>query len=155
MDGDGVPGLQDATAIEPSQVDAVPTARPSGRDRAKDRMAGVLRLRALDAVAPAAREGDLLPLLRVPLLIEDRDAVALQLRRRGINVFFVYAPPLDDYSGPEFCELSRRPDAGRSIAIRARKPWVMEIYTRIKQKSNTYNVKPVMEHRRSCRKPKR
>ena len=72
-----------------------------------------LRLRALDAVAPAAREGDPLPLLRVPLLIEDRDAVALELRRRGINVFFVYAPPLDDYAGPEFCEPSPLPEAAR------------------------------------------
>ena len=79
----------------------------------KERIAGVLRLRALDAVAPAAREGHPLPLLRVPLLIEDRDTVALELRRRGINVFFVYAPPLDDYSGPGFCELSRWPEAGR------------------------------------------
>jgi hypothetical protein len=56
------------------------------RDRA-ERIAGVLRLRALDAIAPAAREGDPLPLLRVPLLIEDRDAVTLELRRRGIEVF--------------------------------------------------------------------
>jgi hypothetical protein len=82
------------------------------RDR-EDRIAGVLRLRALDAVAPAACAGDPLPLLRVPLLIEDRDAVALELRRRGINVFFVYAPPLDDYSGPEFCEPSPLPEAAR------------------------------------------
>ena len=82
------------------------------RDRA-ERIAGVLRLRALDVIAPAARIGDPLPLLRVPLLIEDRDAVALELRRRGINVFFVYAPPLDEYSGPEFCEPSPQPDAAR------------------------------------------
>jgi hypothetical protein len=60
--------------------------RDLGRDD-EERTLGVLRLRALDAVAPAAREGDPLPLLRVPLLIEDRDAVALQLRRRGINFF--------------------------------------------------------------------
>jgi hypothetical protein len=86
--------------------------RDIGRDR-EDRIAGVLQLRALDAVAPAAREGDPLPLLRVPLLIEDRDAVALELRRRGINVYFVYAPPLDEYSGPEFCEPSPRPEAAR------------------------------------------
>jgi DegT/DnrJ/EryC1/StrS aminotransferase family len=79
----------------------------------EQRIAGVLRLRALDAVAPAARAGDPLPLLRVPLLIEDRDAVALELRRRGINVYFVYAPPLDEYSGPEFCEPSSRPEAAR------------------------------------------
>ena len=86
--------------------------RHLGRDR-EERIAGVLRLRALDAVAPAAREGDPLPLLRVPLLIEDRDAVALELRRLGINVFFVYAPPLDDYAGPELCEPSPLPEAAR------------------------------------------
>ena len=82
------------------------------RDRA-ERIAGVLRLRALDAIAQAAREGDPLPLLRVPLLIEDRDAVALELRRRGIEVFFVYAPPMDDYAGPEFCEPSPLREAAR------------------------------------------
>lgn len=86
--------------------------RDLGRDR-EERIAGVLRLRALDAVAPAAREGDPLPLLRVPLLIENRDAVTLELRRRGINVYFVYAPPLDEYSGPEFCEPSALPEAAR------------------------------------------
>jgi DegT/DnrJ/EryC1/StrS aminotransferase family len=86
--------------------------RDLGRDR-EERMAGVLRLRTLDAVAPAAREGDPVPLLRVPLLIEDRDAVALELRRRGVNVFFVYAPPLDEYSGPEFCEPSPLPEAAQ------------------------------------------
>jgi hypothetical protein len=86
--------------------------RRLGRDR-EERIAGLLRLRALDAVAPAAREGDPLPLLRVPLLIEERHAVALELRRHGINVFFLYAPPLDDYSGPEFCEPSPLPEAAR------------------------------------------
>ena len=86
--------------------------RDLGRDR-EERIAGVLRLRALDAVAPATSEGDLLPLLRVPLLVEDRDAVALELRQRGIDVFFVYAPPLDEYSGPEFCEPSPLPEAAR------------------------------------------
>lgn len=82
------------------------------RDR-EERIAGVCRLRVLDAVAPAAREGDPLPLLRVPLLVEDRDAVAFELRQRGISVFFVYAPPLDEYSGPEFCEPSPLPEAAR------------------------------------------
>jgi hypothetical protein len=86
--------------------------RDLARDR-EERIAGMLRLRALDAVAPAAREGDPRPLLRVPLLIEDRDAVALELRRRDINVYFLYAPPLDEYSGPEFCEPSPLPEAAR------------------------------------------
>ena len=52
-------------------------------------------------------------MLRMPLLIEDRDAVALELRRRRINVYFVYAPPLDEYSGGEFCEPSPLPEAAR------------------------------------------
>lgn len=82
------------------------------RDR-EGRVEGVLRLRELDSVAPAAREGAPLPLLRVPLLIEDRDAVAVELRRHRINVYFVYAPPLDDYSGPKFSEPSPAPEAAR------------------------------------------
>ena len=82
------------------------------RDR-DERIAGVSRLRALDAVAPGAREGAAQPLLRVPLLVEDRDAVALELRRSRINVYFVYDPPLDDYSGPEFSEPSPAPEAAR------------------------------------------
>ena len=86
--------------------------RNVGRDR-EQRIAGVRRLRALDVVAPAARVGDPRPLLRVPLLVEDRDAVALELRRRGINVFFVYSPPLDEYAGPEFCDPSPLPAAAR------------------------------------------
>jgi DegT/DnrJ/EryC1/StrS aminotransferase family len=84
------------------------------RDRA-GRIAGVLRLRELNAVAPAARAGAPLPLFRVPLLVEDRDAVALELRRHGINLYGtnVYAPPLDDYSGPDFLEPSPTPEAAR------------------------------------------
>jgi hypothetical protein len=82
------------------------------RDR-EQRIAGVLRLRTLDAVAPAGREGAAQPLLRVPLLVEDRDAVALELRRSRINVHFVYDPPLDDYSGSEFSEPSSAPEAAR------------------------------------------
>ena len=35
------------------------------------------------------------------------------LRRRRINVYFVYAPPLDEYSGPEFSEPSSAPEAAR------------------------------------------
>jgi dTDP-4-amino-4,6-dideoxygalactose transaminase len=83
---------------------------PHDRDR---RVAAVERLRTLDAVAPAVRAGASLPLLRVPLLVEDRDAVALELRRRRLNVYFVYAPPLDDYAGRAFCEPSNEPEAAR------------------------------------------
>ena len=65
--------------------------RNLGRDR-EERIEGVRRLRELDSVAPAAREGAPLPLLRVPLLVEERDAVAVELRRRRINIYFLCPP---------------------------------------------------------------
>jgi dTDP-4-amino-4,6-dideoxygalactose transaminase len=79
----------------------------------EERVAGVLRLRELDSIAPATSDGEPQPLLRVPLLIEDRDAVAAELRRHRLNVYFVYDPPLDEYSGPEFSEPSVAPAAAR------------------------------------------
>jgi DegT/DnrJ/EryC1/StrS aminotransferase family protein len=96
----------------------VASLRALKRDRAQ-RIEGVLLLRQLEAVAPAAREGAPLPLLRVPLLIENRDHVAMELRRRGINVYYVYAPPLDDYFGPDFAEPSPDPEAARWWATHA------------------------------------
>ena len=39
--------------------------------------------------------------------------MAIELRRRRINVYFVYDPPLDEYSGPEFSEPSLAPEAAR------------------------------------------
>jgi hypothetical protein len=80
------------------------------RDR-EERLAGVVRLRELDAVAPAVRAGPPKPLLRVPLLVENRDSVASALHRQGVNVYFVYDPPLDEYAGSEFVEPSPAPDA--------------------------------------------
>lgn len=69
------------------------------------RIAGVERLQDLECLAPAARS-DTAPLLRVPLLVEDRDAVALELRRRRVSVHFVYDPPLDAYAGTEYLDAS-------------------------------------------------
>ena len=92
--------------------------RDLGRDREK-RIAGVLRLRALDAVAPAAREGDPLPLLRVPLLVENRDAVALELRRRGINVFSCTRrrwTSTPGQSSVSHLRSRRQPDGGQPIS---------------------------------------
>jgi DegT/DnrJ/EryC1/StrS aminotransferase family len=96
----------------------VASLRALKRDRTR-RIEGVLRLRELEAVAPAAREGAPLALLRVPLLIENRDHVAMELRRRGINNNYVYAPPLDDYFGPAFAEPSPDPEAARWWATHA------------------------------------
>ena len=82
------------------------------RDR-EERIAGVLRLRELDSVAPAACRGRPLPLLRVPLLIEDRDAVAIELRRRRINVYFVYALHWTSIPGRSSQSRRRLPEAAR------------------------------------------
>ena len=38
---------------------------------------------------------------------------AFRMRRRRINVYFVYAPPLDDYAGPEFLDPSPDREAAR------------------------------------------
>ena len=86
--------------------------RDLDRDR-QQRIEGVLLLRQLDAVAPVVRDGPARPLLRVPLLIRDRDLVAAELMRRGINVYFLYDPPLDDYAGPRFAEPSAAPEMAR------------------------------------------
>jgi len=81
-------------------------------DRAR-RLEGLRRLRELDVIAPEARDGPLRPLLRVPLLVRERDATAAELMSRGMNVYFLYDPPLDDYAGPRLVEPSPAPDEAR------------------------------------------
>jgi len=76
------------------------------------RVDGVRRLGAVDAAAPAVREGPPRPLFRVPLLIEERDRVVGELERHGIGTGYLYDPPLDDYAGT-FAEPSPAPTAAR------------------------------------------
>lgn len=69
-------------------------------DRERDRrIAGVAVLRTLPSAAQAVREEPARPLLRVPLLVEDRDKVVAALERQGVVPGFIYDPPLDDYLG--------------------------------------------------------
>lgn len=104
--------------------------------------AGPLRLRRvrrrverLDEVLRAARAGTELllstpwalprpgsvtqPLFRVPLFVADRDAAIAALARRGIVVGYLYDPPLDDYAGKEFTDVSPAPEAARWFAHHA------------------------------------
>jgi dTDP-4-amino-4,6-dideoxygalactose transaminase len=81
-------------------------------DRAR-RVEGVLRLRELPGTAAPAREGPPRPLLRVPLLVEDRDGVQAELRRRLVTTTHVFDPPLDDYATAEFVDPSSSPEAAR------------------------------------------
>ncbi|MET9543907.1 DegT/DnrJ/EryC1/StrS family aminotransferase [Streptomyces sp. NPDC006627] len=57
-----------------------------------------------------------LPLFRVPLLVQDRDALLDRLVDHGMVCGYVYDPPLDDYAGAEFVEPSPDPSAARWFA---------------------------------------
>ncbi|MFI8192970.1 DegT/DnrJ/EryC1/StrS family aminotransferase [Streptomyces sp. NPDC085946] len=63
--------------------------------------------------------GEVQPLFRVPLFVADRDAAIAALARRGITVGYLYDPPLDDYAGPDFTDLSPAPGAARWFARHA------------------------------------
>jgi hypothetical protein len=81
--------------------------RTLASDRSR-RVEGVHALGALAAAAPAAAARPR-PLFRVPLLVEERDALVGELADRGIDVGYVYDPPLDDYAGAAFAEPSPSP----------------------------------------------
>jgi hypothetical protein len=67
-------------------------------DRERERrLAGVELLRTLPWAAQGIRETPSQPLLRVPLLVEDRDEIVTRLEQRGVVPGFIYDPPLDDY----------------------------------------------------------
>jgi hypothetical protein len=94
-------------------------ARLGDLDRQRPRrMAGVRRLQAVPAAAPAVRLGPAQPLFRIPLLVEDRDAVLAELLRRQVPAGYIYDPPLDDYAGSRFTEPSPDPEVARWWARR-------------------------------------
>lgn len=68
---------------------------------------------------PRAGDGGARPLFRVPLFVADRDAAIAALARRGIVVGYLYDPPLDDYAGADFTDLSPAPGAARWFARHA------------------------------------
>ncbi|MFI6707179.1 DegT/DnrJ/EryC1/StrS family aminotransferase [Nonomuraea sp. NPDC050478] len=70
--------------------------RAIGRERER-RLAGVAALRATPWAAPGVTDAPVRPLLRVPLLVADRDRVVAALESHGVVPGFVYDPPLDDY----------------------------------------------------------
>lgn len=82
------------------------------------RLEGVARLRTLPIVAPAVRNGDPKPLFRVPLLVDDREAMIHRLERRIHGIGYIYDPPLDEYAAPEFAERSHAPEVARWWASR-------------------------------------
>jgi hypothetical protein len=59
------------------------------------------------------------PLVRVPSLVADRDAAVAALARRGIVVGYLYDPPLDDYAGADFTDVSPVPEGARWFARHA------------------------------------
>ncbi|WP_219471748.1 DegT/DnrJ/EryC1/StrS family aminotransferase [Nonomuraea rhizosphaerae] len=61
------------------------------------RLAGVEKLRRTPWAAQGVRDNPIRPLLRVPLMIEQRDEVVSELERMGVVPGFIYDPPLDEY----------------------------------------------------------
>jgi len=66
-----------------------------------------------------AYDGPPQPLFRVPLFVEDRDGAREALARRGIVVGYLYDPPLDDYAGADFTDVSPAPSGARWFARHA------------------------------------
>ncbi|NBM18304.1 DegT/DnrJ/EryC1/StrS family aminotransferase [Streptomyces sp. GC420] len=84
-----------------------------------DHRAGTELLLRTRWAAPGAERGGVQPLFRVPLLVDDRDAAIAALARRGIVVGYLYDPPLDDYAGEAFTDLSHAPEGARWFARHA------------------------------------
>ncbi|MFE2557126.1 DegT/DnrJ/EryC1/StrS family aminotransferase [Streptomyces sp. NPDC059352] len=80
---------------------------------------GTARLLASEYAAPGASGEPPQPLFRVPLLVEDRDAAIAALARHRIPTGYVYDPPLDDYAGEAFTDLSPAPEAAARFARHA------------------------------------
>jgi len=125
-DGDGLGGFHSWVRVDrhdyrvrPSSImleRALRRLRSLHADAAR-RVEGVERLSALPTAAPAVRRGDPQPLFRVPLLVDDRDAVIANLERRIRGAgSYIFDPPLDDYAGPGFAEPSPTPEVARSWA---------------------------------------
>ncbi|MFJ6633763.1 DegT/DnrJ/EryC1/StrS family aminotransferase [Streptomyces sp. NPDC091376] len=97
--------------------------RRTGRllDRLDDRLDahldGTRRLLASPWGAPGP--GPLQPLFRVPLLVADRDAAIAALARHRITTGYLYDPPLDDYAGELFTDVSPSPEPARWFARHA------------------------------------
>jgi hypothetical protein len=83
------------------------------RAQRAERLAGVARLAALPQAAPGARDHADQPLIRVPLLVEDRDRVVEELGRHGLVTHYLYLPPLGDLLGPELVDADGDADSAR------------------------------------------
>lgn len=117
--------MVDGPGLEPFdgwvRVDGHDYRRPAGADSLRRTLAGIRGLaadrearmeavdrlrRRIDSVAPIIRQGDPLPLFRVPLLVARRAVARSELRRRGCVADYIYDPPLDTYAGREFVDAS-------------------------------------------------
>lgn len=75
--------------------------------------------RPVAPIAPVVVRRNPQPLFRVPLFVADRDAAIAALARRDIVVGYLYDPPLDDYAGADFTDLSPDPRGARWFARHA------------------------------------
>ncbi len=79
----------------------------------EERIKGLELLRELDVAPDILRDREPQAVLRVPLLVKNRNEIANLLSANGISTSYIYDPPLDDYAGPEFTDISTNPDNAR------------------------------------------
>ncbi|GAA1196732.1 hypothetical protein GCM10009654_62060 [Streptomyces hebeiensis] len=111
--------------LRPSRVRLRRTARLlAGLDeRLTAHRSGTRRLLASPWAGPGADsgagEGEVQPLFRVPLLVQDRDAAVAALARHRITTGYLYDPPLDAYAGEAFTDPSPAPEGAAWFARHA------------------------------------
>nr|WP_079275029.1 DegT/DnrJ/EryC1/StrS family aminotransferase [Streptomyces phaeoluteigriseus] len=126
--GAGEAGGSGAGAGRPAVIQPVgrSVAQPAGRPVTQSATQSVSRPVAQSVGRPVAQpvtraltQPVVQPLFRVPLFVADRDAAIAALARRGIVVGYLYDPPLDDYAGAGFTDLSPDPEGARWFARHA------------------------------------
>ena len=110
-----------AATLSQRSLASHPRAGPRGEE-----LRACAGLRARLRLPLQARVGAPLPLLRVPLLVEERDAVAVKLRRRRINDLLPLCPPAGRLfrfrNSQNRLPLRRRPDGGPEHVSSDRSP---------------------------------
>jgi len=79
----------------------------------EERIRGLELLMGLDVAPDILRDSIPQAVLRVPLLVKNRNEIARLLHANGIGTSYIYDPPLDDYAGPEFTDISPNPENAR------------------------------------------
>jgi hypothetical protein len=111
--GGGLDRLDRWTRVDHHDYRATPTVRATTATLAElrafeqnrqRRLTGTARLLSLGLTPRSLPISFDQALFRVPLFVEQRETVRARLARAGMDIHYVYDPPLDAYAPPELCE---------------------------------------------------